>query len=299
MTFSNRKFGVEIEVVSPEGYTHPDVVWEIIKYQAKKNGLDEKIFSFDGYTNTKSWGWCDDASIQKEKVYECSLEIVSPILQGIKGINEAKKVIETIKEVGCTVNKSCGLHVHVDATKDAIRHRFAVVSRYAHIQNEAYKLVAPNRKHKNSCQRIELDYLLDVQYAQYFLDDITNAETKNLYSNNKEYKESFEEGKVYGTDHHDVLSLSENYPTYEYRAHHGSLNATEVEHWIKFCTNFTDESIKFCKKIDKVNHHKVSWKRDKNLFLDYMKNNVRMSNMFSGLSKTSKQYLENKLNTRK
>ena len=42
-------------------------------------------------------------------------EVVSPVLKGQAGLDSLRKVMDVLKEIGCTVDSRCGLHVHVGA----------------------------------------------------------------------------------------------------------------------------------------------------------------------------------------
>jgi hypothetical protein len=45
----------------------------------------------------------------------CGYEIVSPVLRGEQGLGELAKVCQILTDLGCQVNRSCGLHVHIGA----------------------------------------------------------------------------------------------------------------------------------------------------------------------------------------
>jgi len=87
---SKRKFGVEIEMVSPDS----DMIRE----------LSSSISS--------SFGFDTDGSIQTKSGH--GIEVVSPILSGLAGENAIVKLFKEINLLKFKVNSSCGLHVHLD-----------------------------------------------------------------------------------------------------------------------------------------------------------------------------------------
>lgn len=85
---SMRPFGVELELV------------------VKNNGLANKVCK----ELDKNIGIHYDGSINGG----VGMEIVTPVMNGIKAVNMVEKMTEKIREHGGKVNRSCGYHVHID-----------------------------------------------------------------------------------------------------------------------------------------------------------------------------------------
>ncbi len=99
------RFGVEIELISKsQSYR----VAEILRCE----GIEIEV---SGYTHatTQHWKIVSDCTIHNTDDHPFPMELVSPILEGDTGLRELKVVMDVIKNF-CTVNKSCGLHVHHD-----------------------------------------------------------------------------------------------------------------------------------------------------------------------------------------
>ncbi len=99
---SEIKFGVEIECLVPSG--------------AMTRGTSHLGEGLQITWAPTGWGSKRDGSLTTAGHSGMeAIEVVSPILAGEDGLAAAFYVAETIANMGGKVNKSCGLHIHVDA----------------------------------------------------------------------------------------------------------------------------------------------------------------------------------------
>lgn len=110
----NLTFGVEIETtipgsaqIFPGSYHHGRPV------VSGRSG-DELLAapSFNG----AAWKAEADGSIVVEKAGHIRAEFVSPILKGEAGVRHLIEFVEFLRAIGASVNRSCGLHIHVGAS---------------------------------------------------------------------------------------------------------------------------------------------------------------------------------------
>lgn len=73
-------------------------------------------------------------------------EIVSPVLQGENGWYQLLTMCEVFAQVGFTVNKSCGTHVHIGCISEAWSTIANVVVTYHNAQEAYDSIVAPSRR---------------------------------------------------------------------------------------------------------------------------------------------------------
>ena len=99
----NRQFGVEIEAYN--------VTKSKLKSELIRLGIRVEIENYNHPTKTH-WKIITDASIRGTNGFE----IVSPILKGQDGLEQLKKVCQALKNCNAYINKSCGLHIHFDAS---------------------------------------------------------------------------------------------------------------------------------------------------------------------------------------
>ena len=140
---SERTFGVEVEFTSCE----ESMSW--VAGQIKRNLPEQyqevyQVMS-EGYNHdTRSyWKVTTDSS--------CGYELVSPILQGKAGLNEAREIINALSKVqGVNVNRKCGVHVHV-ALQGFDGYQIGnLLKNYSKYQDEISKALPKSRRGMNN-----------------------------------------------------------------------------------------------------------------------------------------------------
>lgn len=173
-----KHIGVELEFISPWS---EDYVIEKL-YEA---GLSKNItVKYDG-------------SISTTELRPFAIEVcVLATERTIHGV--IKKACAVLNKIGCEVNRSCGLHVHLDMRD---REPLKSFRRLWHVQDALYSVVHPSRK-------------------------------TNRYCRHKSYCSWGADNKYFGinTQSYDTKG------TIEVRMHHGTLNAIEISNWIKLLT---------------------------------------------------------------
>jgi hypothetical protein len=101
-------FGIEIECAIPSETVHQIG----LRLGAPHVGIQVP-------TLPNGWTAQRDGSIRGFAANMIAVEIVSPVLQGIQGINDVRHVVAALKSWGAEVNSSTGLHIHVGVKKDA------------------------------------------------------------------------------------------------------------------------------------------------------------------------------------
>lgn len=97
-------FGIEIECFLPDGRTG------IQAANALAAAGIPCFFESYNHRTAPHWKVVTDGSLGD---YTRGIEFVSPVLYGADGLAQVEKVCTALKAFGCTVNKKCGLHVHV------------------------------------------------------------------------------------------------------------------------------------------------------------------------------------------
>lgn len=193
-----RTFGIEIECFHRSNYS----IKEDVSRALEREGIHCTV---PGYTHTvmRTWKVVTDASIQGGT----GLEVVSPILKGQEGIDEVKKVMKILSDLGCRVNKSTGMHVHIGANDLSGEQLHNVFNFYRN--NEMYfdELVAYSRRNNNN------------SYCRSLRDYNNEPSTRYTKVNYQAYLK---------------------YGTLEFRQHQGSLNGDKAEHWIKLVRAVVD-----------------------------------------------------------
>lgn len=106
MDLNTMTFGVEIETSIPTSSLTAQN-WVVGGFRAGRN-----IPGFPG------WQAMHDGSIVPS-IGHRGVEVVSPVLQGIEGLNAITAMVAKLNEMGAKVNRSTGFHVHVGFSNDA------------------------------------------------------------------------------------------------------------------------------------------------------------------------------------
>lgn len=202
----NRTYGVELEIIAPvDGYE--------IERALRTAGIDAGYESYN-HTVRDSWKITTDSSVHGTVSGTRGFEIVSPVLYGAAGRKAIKTVCKVLNELGCSVNKTCGLHVHhaahdLDAT--AIRN---LVANYDAMSAEIDAAMPQSRRRgQNSyCKAIDSTFMARL-YTVGTLAEIC----RNM-------------------DRYHVVNLTSyaKYGTVELRQHAGTINADKILNWIEF-----------------------------------------------------------------
>ena len=202
----NRTFGIEIEGLSP-------VSRERLAQILQRAGVQ---CHYEGYNHrTRShWKIVTDGSIIEQNG-EYGFELVSPPLRGAHGLEEIKKVCKALNEAGCKVNRSCGLHVHHDASDydvEAFKNLYAIYIRYEAAIDE---LVSESRRGQRNAYchslggEIGLARIRSVQQMDQLLYEVYPSRYMKL--NCQSYV-------VHGT--------------IEFRQHQGTMDGEKIANWV-------------------------------------------------------------------
>jgi len=209
MAFTDRTFGVEIEFIGDR-----DKAVQAIRTA----GLACHEERYDSSHSVPSeWKVTTDSSIGYENG-----ELVSPILRGEAGLEQVRTVLKALRSIGHSVNKKCGVHVHVgarDLTGAEIANTF---KRYQKHERDIDALMPVSRRANNNTA-----YINSLRSLR-----IDNATTPN------EVRDSM------GHCRYFKLNIMSYYrqKTIEFRQHSGSLSGEKVCNWVRFCVNFIEAS---------------------------------------------------------
>lgn len=136
---NNRTFGVEIEFFLGCS-SRPGAFAEEVAQVVREHGIECYVESYN-HTTRPHWKIITDSSVSYE-----GLEIVSPPLRGQDGLNQLKKVLEALNKAGAKVNRTCGVHVHHDASDFTLRTFKNLYGIYARFEDCIDELVVEDRR---------------------------------------------------------------------------------------------------------------------------------------------------------
>jgi len=210
-----RKFGIEIEAIG--GTTTKDRVAEALEAV----GIEVQVREYT-HTTTSYWKLVQDSSLTGRNTFE----LVSPPLAGENGLEEIRKACQVLNSLGVTVNSSCGLHVHHDASDfqvDTFKRLFALYYRF---EATIDSLVSPSRRGNTNryCHSLRTIYGGATRIAEVK----TLRELEGILWD-RYYKLNFQAYWRHGT--------------VEFRQHQGSVNASEIIQWITLTQLMVERSV--------------------------------------------------------
>lgn len=202
----NRSFGIELEISGINRQT------ALRTLRAINISVQDESYN---HVTRNHWKLVHDASVQN------GFEVVSPILHGEDGVEEAMAVAEALADAGANVNRSCGFHVHFDASDLSAADVKTIVRRYADHEREIDAMMPPSRRGNQNSYCKSLTGLPFERFMQ-----ATSIHEMAGVMGSRYYKVNLEAYQRHGT--------------IEFRQHSGTLNARKIAAWVRFLAQFID-----------------------------------------------------------
>lgn len=216
MTMTDRTFGVEIECIGVNAHVAAQAI--------RDAGVLCEVEYYNHYTRDH-WKIVTDASV-RDATGAPGIEVVSPILQGERGLRELKLVADALNVSGGTANRTCGLHVHVGARDLTIDQIKMVVKRYT-AHEEAIDAVMPRSRRGNGNSYCKSMNVFSSNYGAQ-LENIRDLVSFQGRSWDRFYKLN--------------LAAFIRQGTLEFRQHSGTVQAEKIVNWVLFVLNFVEVS---------------------------------------------------------
>lgn len=196
-----RRFGVEIECV---GATRDAIIRE-----CRQRGLT--IFS-EAYNHRDGGNHkiVSDASIRGENGNEV-------VTRPLSELEELRILLDALKSAGARVNKSCGLHVHIDASDLDICRAVNIINNYYYLRHLINSSLPASRTNNRYCQVKNYTDLVGRDNWYLTLDAFVDAVCDRYVAVN--------------------IRAYKRHGTIEFRQHQGSLNFAKIKNWILFLQN--------------------------------------------------------------
>ena len=209
-----KTYGVELEFIAPSHMGRAAVAAALIA---------AGIRAYDaGYTHQTSdkWKLVSDASVNAAGAAEGGngMELVSPILRGESGMNDLRVACEVLTRIGCRVNKTCGLHVHVGAREMPVAAMRRLAILYSDFEGVLDSVMPASRRANNNRY---LQGLRNLDKASIARADDVRAVASHVNGGSRFAKLNFTSHWKHGT--------------IEFRHHAGTVSGEKVCHWVNAC----------------------------------------------------------------
>ncbi len=150
-------------------------------------------------------------------------EFASAILCGDKGLEAIDDLCKVAKVNSWEVNDTCGLHIHVDLTKESVKSLRRIAFAYEYTRYVWKELVSKERQDNTWCSSGEFDF------------DARKLKTK------KDWREL-----AYDTNRYSWVNWCayNRFGSLEIRSHEGTVDDVAIKNWTKAHLSFVDWAVK-------------------------------------------------------
>jgi hypothetical protein len=227
---SARGFAVEVECYSKDDY---NAVNEFVE-----ESLPEEI------------GVSTDGSLNNNGV-----EFQTPILKGAKGETLLKDFCNSLVREGFYVDKTCGLHVHIDGAKDFTNQKLKNTSgdmrlknfknlfaTYYILDDVISNFLPMSRRQNNYCKRLSNDYNLKEVMSVYSQSDFEKIwyRCDDLNRIDEMKKRKCNETRYHGVNMHCLLWQNH----LEVRYHSGTIDKNKILFWVELNLAIVNYAVK-------------------------------------------------------
>lgn len=244
MEIQGQNFGIEIEMTGLTRRRAAEVIAAYFGTTPRYEGsYYDSSYAPDG--EGRKWKVMSDASIDcqrrdgRRKVFadsSYSVEVVSPICQ-YKDIETVQELVRKLREAGAFVNKSCGIHIHINAAPFDALHLRNLVNIVAAKEDMIYRALKVDRGREQSyCKKIDPYFLEAVNREK----PATREQFKRLWYNGGDGSHThYHESRYHCLNLHSVFQKG----TVEFRAFNGELHAGKIKAYIQFCLAVTAQAL--------------------------------------------------------
>ena len=194
-----------------------------------------------GDSTGRKWKVVSDASIRCQARGErtasrlYAVEVVSPICK-YEDIETVQQLIRELRKGGAKVNDSCGIHIHVDASRHDPKTLRNVVNIMASKEDLLYKTLRVNIDRQYYCQKADLRFLEDVNLKR----PKSMSEFETLWYNGSSGRHThYHSSRYHALNLHSVFSKG----TIEFRMFNATLHAGEVKSYIQLCLAISHQAL--------------------------------------------------------
>lgn len=235
-----QNFGIEIEMTGITRNAAAKIIAKHFGTSAVHVGGSYDAYTVDDTTGRK-WRVVSDGSIRCQARGDRnasrlhSVEVVSPICR-YEDIGTVQELIRQLRKGGAMVNDSCGIHVHVDASRHDPKTLRNVVNIMASKEDLLYKTLKVNIDREYYCKKADLRFLDDVNLKR----PKSMSEFETLwYNGNSGRYTHYHESRYHALNLHSVFSKG----TIEFRMFNSTLHAGEVKSYIQLCLAISHQAL--------------------------------------------------------
>ena len=232
MLLKEQNYGVEIELVS---ITRQRASGIIARHFGTTNWHAAREYGYDAWAardrKGRVWKCVKDASLNDRNG---GCEVVTPILQ-YEDMEDLQAIIRLLREAGAKADGSCGIHVHVDASKHTIDSLQRLMNFAIGRQDLFYEALAVSeRRTERFCRKMNKNLFKAIQQDS----ERTTASLERLWYSpvNDGYRYGISHDHYNSTRYHGInLHAFFTKGTVEFRLFNGTTHAGRIKAYVQFC----------------------------------------------------------------
>mgnify|MGYP000180714044 CR=1 FL=1 len=243
MDLREQKFGVEVEMTGITRKRAAQVIGEYLNGRVNSEGGGYGNYTVTDNQNRK-WQLVFDGSITCQKKVgsrkqiagrEYSVELVSPICF-YEDIEDIQEMIRELRRAGAFCNKSCGIHIHINAAPFEANQLRNLVNIIAAKEDMVYKaLKVDSERERRYCKKIDKSFLEELNKKK----PKTKSAIQNLWYKGRDGShQHYHDSRYHCLNLHSVFQKG----TIESRAFNGSLHAGKLKAYLQFCMAVTAQA---------------------------------------------------------
>ncbi len=237
----SQRFGIEMEMT---GITRKKAAEVIAAYFDTHEVYDGG--SYDAYHVTdgqgRRWKVVSDASIHpvtrdgRSASILYKVEVVSPICH-YEDIETIQELVRKLRHAGACVNRSCGVHIHVDAAPHSVKTLRNLVNIMVSKEDLLYKALAVDvAREDHYCQKTDLSFLEELNRKKPR--SIESFERMWYHGDSRSYAH-YDETRYHALNLHSVFASG----TIEFRLYNGTMHAGKVKTYIQLSLAISHQAL--------------------------------------------------------
>ena len=174
----------------------------------------------------------EDMNLTGDGSLNCGIELRTKPLYGLDFINDIKESCAALLSEGYTVKQTCGLHVHLDATKRTEDEIKRFIRYYMVFEPLLFAMLPPSRQDNHYCKKLNRNFTLDEFDKAKHL-DYSLYKTENTGELNRHKRNHYDDMRYHALNFHSYFYRG----TVEFRMHNGTLSPEKIIAWVRILHN--------------------------------------------------------------
>jgi len=218
------RFGIEIETVGQPRERIARAIQAVVGGTTRYAGGTYEAWKVSDSRN-RTWSVVADSSLNASRSFQA--EVVSPVLTW-RDLPELQEVVRAVRQAGAKVDKSCGIHIHVDGARfgaKAVRNLVKMVNKQEPLIEHA--LGVRTERRQRWARGIDQDFLARLERAR----PTTMEQLNRLwYGYENRRPQHYDSSRYHGVNLHNLWFRG----TIEFRYFDSTLHAGKIKAYIQF-----------------------------------------------------------------